>query len=91
MPRWRPGSSWTGVNNFANFGPLPDAAIARYIQRSATAFDRPGWLMLDRKAKARWLPLFQTAYRIERVEAFDQYAAYYLVPARTLSNVSPGH
>ncbi|MFT3965700.1 MAG: hypothetical protein QM690_07455 [Sphingobium sp.] len=80
MPRTGAGTGWTGVNNGANFVPLPDDLVVRYIERGAHAYARPGWLMLDSAHQAHWLDLFRTAYDVREERAFGAYRAYYLVP-----------
>lgn len=80
MPWSPPGSGWTGVNNAANFTPLPDAMIVRYIKRGARAYRRPGWTLIDNAKYGHWVTMFATAYDVRHSEAFGTHTAYYLVP-----------
>jgi len=80
LPLGEPAASWTAVNNLANFIPLPDADIARYIRRSAAVYHRPGWIVLKRKDYGHWLALFQTAYGVTEERRYGSYSDYYLVP-----------
>jgi len=80
MP-WAPaGTGWTGVNNVANFEPLPPAMIERYIQRGARAYHRPGWILVDEARYGHWVAMFETAYDVREKHRFGAYTAYYLMP-----------
>jgi len=80
MPRFGAAPAWTGVNNLANFDPLPRDVVARFIQNSATALHRPGWLLVDRSQPGDWLELFGSAYAVTEERVFGGYTAYRLVP-----------
>lgn len=79
MPRTPTGSAWTGVNNIANFEPLPDSMVQHYIRRGAAAYHHEGWILAD-KEHSRWMSAFKNAYRIREQKSFGKYHAYYLVP-----------
>jgi hypothetical protein len=80
MPRAPAGMGWTGVNDIANFEPLPPAMIERYIQRGARAYHRPGWILVDEARYGRWVAMFETAYTVREQHRFGGYTAYYLMP-----------
>ncbi|WP_150290135.1 hypothetical protein [Sphingobium estronivorans] len=79
MPRSPAGLAWTGVNNIANFAPLPDAMIQYYIERGAVAYRRPGWILVDRD-HAAWAAAFQRCYDVRDRKSFGRYQALYLTP-----------
>lgn len=83
MPWTRPGSGWTGVNNVANFEPLPDRLIVHYIGRGARVYHRPGWILVDDTRYKRWIAMFETAYDVQERRKFGKYSAIYLVPRKT--------
>lgn len=78
MPR-SSGAAWTGVNNAANFAPLPDAMILSYIRRGAVAYRRSGWILAD-TAHRPWVNAFKSAYDVREQKSFGVYQAFYLVP-----------
>jgi hypothetical protein len=80
MPRHAAGPAWTGVNNLANFEPLPRDVITRFIANGAATFHRPGWLLVDRAQAGDWLDLFLSAYSVTDQREFGGYTAYRLVP-----------
>lgn len=80
MPSAPPGTGWTGVNNVANFRPLPRPMIEHYIRRGAIAYHRPGWILVDDVHYGRWLAMFKTAYDVRERKQFGTYSAYDLVP-----------
>lgn len=79
LPRATAGVAWTGVNNLANFAPLPGSMILHYIERGAVAYHRPGWILADAEY-GWWVKAFKTAYDVREQKAFGTYRAYYLVP-----------
>ena len=80
LPLDEPGEDWTSVNNLANFMPLPQAEIRRYIRRGAVVYHRPGWIVLSRKDYGYWLGLFQTSYDVIEEWRYGGYSAYHMVP-----------
>jgi len=74
------GPTWTGVNNLANFDPLPRDIVARFIRSGARGFARPGWLLVDRTYPEDWLGLFGVAYVVTEQRDFGGYALYRLAP-----------
>ncbi|MBH1992032.1 MAG: hypothetical protein I8H86_04020 [Sphingomonadaceae bacterium] len=79
MPRSSGGTAWTGVNSIANYANLPHAMVLDYIRRGATAYDRPGWILVDIPHR-QWVEDFKTAYDIGEQRSFGTYTAYYMVP-----------
>ncbi len=79
LPRSSAGTAWTGVNNIANFEPLPGAMIVHYIGRGAAAYHRPGWILIN-SSHGPWVDAFKTAYDVRAQKTFGSYYAYYLVP-----------
>ncbi len=79
LPRWSVGRAWTGVNNIANFSPLPDPMVLHYIRQGATSYHRPGWILADANY-AHWVDMFKTSYAVREQRQFGGYRAYYLVP-----------
>ena len=82
IPRTASGTAWTSVNNVANFEPLPGAMIVDYIQRGASTYRRPGWILVGPGFSA-WALAFLTAYDVREEKAFGCYRAYYLVPRQS--------
>ncbi len=80
MPTADPAPAWTGVNNPANFVPLPPEVIRHYVQRGAQQFRRPGWLIVANSGSARWLSLFDAGYAPGDIRRLGNYTAYRLVP-----------
>jgi hypothetical protein len=80
LPRYPASLEWTGVNNLANFGLLPQDVIVRFIQSGAANFHRQGWLLVDREQAGNWLTLFRSAYEVAEERAFGGYTAYRLIP-----------
>lgn len=79
IPRTSSGTSWTSVNNVANFEPLPGAMIVDYIRRGAATYRRPGWILVGPGFSA-WALAFRTVYDVREEKAFGRYRAYHLVP-----------
>ena len=77
-----PGPYWTGVNNTANFDPLPNEVILHYIQRGAAVYHRPGWIVIHRAlaSDSHWLPLFRSAYVLDAQRNYGSYIAFHLTP-----------
>lgn len=80
MPHHPGGQAWTSVNNVANYEPLPPAVITRYICRSAMAYRRPGWMLVDQRKYGAWGAMFLAAYDIREQADFGTYRAYKLAP-----------
>ena len=80
MPRSTATGAWTGVNNMANFGLLPPAIVAKFIQNSARTFHRAGWVVMDRTQPDDGLKLFLASYTITQERVFGGYTAYRLEP-----------
>jgi len=80
IPTHSVGDSWTGVNNAANFEPLPRALITRFVCRGSETYRRPGWLLVDERKYSAWVPLFQAGYEIGDEVGFGTYRAYHLSP-----------
>ncbi|KXU29320.1 hypothetical protein A0J57_24115 [Sphingobium sp. 22B] len=78
-------STWTSVNNVANFEPLPGMIILHYVKRGAMAYRRPGWILVGPGYDA-WVSAFQTAYDIRERISFGIYQAYYLAPRQSPTN-----
>ena len=74
------GEGWTGVNNAANFEPLPRALVERFICRGAEAYRRPGWILLDERKYSAWVAMFEAGYEISEQAGFGVYQAYHLTP-----------
>ncbi|MET0240821.1 MAG: hypothetical protein ABW184_13105 [Sphingobium sp.] len=81
MPRASGGTAWTGVNNIANFAPLPRSMILHYIRRGAAAYRRSGWILADAEHR-HWVEDFKTAYDVREQHVFGTYVAYHMVPRR---------
>src|SRR5262249_42587352 len=80
IPRHLPGEVWTGVNNMANFEPLPRTLVARYVCRGAEAYKRPGWILVDERKYGAWRALFEAGYSVSEEVGFGSYRAYHLSP-----------
>lgn len=80
MPSHPLGDGWTGVNNAANFEPLPRALIIRFVCRGAEAYRRDGWILLDERKYSAWVPLFEAGYQISEQAGFGAYRAFHLSP-----------
>ncbi|HEV8406638.1 MAG TPA: hypothetical protein VGQ34_01790, partial [Sphingomicrobium sp.] len=80
IPAHLPGQDWTGVNNAANFEPLPPALVTRFICRGAEAYRRPGWLLVDERKYSAWVPMFEEGYEVREEVGFGTYRAYLLSP-----------
>ncbi len=76
------GGYWTGVNNSANFDPLPNAIILHYIRRGAAVYHRPGWIVIHRAqvGDSHWLPLFRVVYDVDAQRDYGTYVAFHLTP-----------
>ena len=80
MPAANPAESWSGVNNAANFVPLPPEVIRRYVVAGAKRFGRAGWIVVANKDAPRWLDLFAAAYDPAEQRRYGAYTAYRMVP-----------
>ena len=80
MPAADPAASWTGVNNGANFAPLPPEVIRHYVRQGAKQFARPGWLVVTNRDAGYLLGLFAAAYDASERRSYGSYIAYRLVP-----------
>jgi hypothetical protein len=80
MPRSARGPSWTGVNNLANFDPLPRDTIIRFIEAGSKTYHRSGWLLVDNNQPGDWVDLFSSAYTRVEERKFGGYTAYRLAP-----------
>lgn len=80
MPWAQAGSGWTGVNNIANYSPLPPALVGRYVRRGATQFKRGGWIIVEQEQFGKWADLFAEAYDVRVVKRRGPYAAYLMTP-----------
>ena len=88
LPRMEEGVAWTGVNNKANFDPLPPDAVLKFILNGAKTYHRSGWVVVDNIYYKDWigkypqdvLGLFQTSYNITQERMFGAYTAYKLEP-----------
>jgi hypothetical protein len=80
MPRHAPGKGWTSVNDVANFEPLPRSWIIRSVCRSAVAYRRPGWILVDKQKYGDWVSMFEAGYSVREEVDFGTYRAYYLSP-----------
>jgi hypothetical protein len=82
MP-WAPaGYGWTSVNNVANYSPLPPPLARRYIRRTATRYQRAGWIIVKQRNFGKWAELFAESYDIRTVKQRGQYSAYLMTPKR---------
>jgi hypothetical protein len=80
MPVAKPGTAWTSINNIANYSPLPSSITSAYIQRSAAAFKKSGWLIVEDGRYQNWPQQFSVAYRVKLVRARGRYKAYFMSP-----------
>ena len=80
MPGADPVGTWTGMNNAANFLPLPREAIRHYVRQGAKVFRRPGWLIADKADAAFALDAFDAGYTIAERRTRGDYTAYRLIP-----------
>lgn len=80
IPNHPVGEGWTGVDDLANFEPFPRALITRFICRGATAYRRPGWILVDERKYSAWVPIFEAGYQISEEVGFGTYRAYHLIP-----------
>ena len=74
------GPLWTGVNNLANFEPLPRDIIAYFIRNGAETFHRPWLLLVNGARPGDWLDQFLSSYRLTDEREFGGYTVYRLVP-----------
>jgi hypothetical protein len=88
MLRAAAGSGWSGVNNTANFEPLPNDVIMGYLRRGARTYGRAGWVLI-RSDQGRWLALLKSAYAFDRVVPFGNYTAIHLTPRQNLTETAP--
>ncbi len=82
MPWAAAGTAWTGVNNVANYSPLPAALIQHYIQRGAIQYRRAGWLIVKEPSYGDWPRHFAKAYDVRLEQRRGRYAAYSMTPKR---------
>jgi hypothetical protein len=82
MPTADPAATWTGVNNAANFLPLPPELIRHYVRQGAKQFGRSGWIVVANDKATFWSGLFGTAYEMVEQRGYGTYTAYHLVPRR---------
>ena len=75
-----PARAWSVVNNPANFVPLPDQEIRRYVRAGARLHARGGWLIAANAEAPRWLARFAEAYAVRESRAHGRYTAYRMVP-----------
>ncbi len=80
IPRHGSGEGWTGVNNMANFEPLPRDLVTRFICRGALSYERPGWILVDERRYSAWVPMFEAGYSVRELVGFGSYRAYHLFP-----------
>jgi hypothetical protein len=80
IPRHGVGEGWTGVNNMANFEPLPRALVTHFICRGGIAYRRPGWILVDERKYGAWVQMFEAAYEVRENVGFGSYRAYHLFP-----------
>lgn len=80
IPSHPVGDGWTGVNNAANFEPLPRALITRFVCRGAETYRRDGWILVDERRYSAWVPMFEAGYQIREQARFGDYRAYHLSP-----------
>ena len=80
IPTHPVGDGWTGVNNAANFEPLPRALVTRFVCRGAEAYRRDGWILVDERKYSAWVPMFEAGYQISEQQGFGVYRAYHLLP-----------
>jgi hypothetical protein len=80
MPRAGPGKAWTSVNNIANYSPLPQSLVSRYILQGAKAYNKSGWLIVEDGRYERWPEYFAVAYDVEPMVRKGRYVAYVLRP-----------
>lgn len=80
MPSGDPARAWTGVNNPANFVPLPPSVIRHYAVRGAATLRRPGWLIVETRRADFALGLFTPAYDVAQSRRQGAYSAYLLSP-----------
>ena len=73
---------WTGVNNIANYSPLPPELVGLYIQRGAARYNRAGWIIVEREKYDGWVHLFAQSYQISIAKQRGRYAAYLMVPKK---------
>lgn len=82
MPWATAGTAWTGVNNVANYSPLPPSLVQRYIRRGAARYRRAGWLIVEEENYSDWPRLFASAYDVRLDQRRGRYAAYLMTPKR---------
>jgi hypothetical protein len=83
MPSADPATTWTGVNNAANFLPLPPEFIRHYVRQGAKQFRRSGWIVVANSNATFWTGLFGAAYDKVEQRSYGSYTAYHLVPRQT--------
>lgn len=74
------GSSWTGMSNIATYSGLPHEVVVRFIRNGAHAYDKPGWILIDKAYPGTWLKAFISAYNIEKEKQFGGFVAYKIKP-----------
>jgi len=80
IPGHADAAVWTGVNDAANFEPLPRSMVMRYVCRGALAYRRPGWILVDQRNYGGWVSVFEAAYDVREQLSFGSYRAYHLFP-----------
>jgi hypothetical protein len=71
---------WTGVDDVANFEPLPRSLVTRYICRGATAYGRSGWILVHEPKYRSWVSMFEAGYDVREEIGFGSFRAYHLFP-----------
>jgi hypothetical protein len=74
------GPGWTGMSNLATYGLLPHEVVVKFIRNGAQAYDKPGWILIDKAYPGTWLEAFTSAYDIETKEQFGGFMAYKVRP-----------
>ena len=82
MPFSAAGSGWTGVNNVANYSPLPHRLVSSYIRRGAARYKRAGWIIVEETKYNKWVGLFSASYEVSKIKRRGRYAAYFMTPKK---------
>jgi hypothetical protein len=80
MVRDTPGTAWTGMNNLANFNPLPPELRRRYVEAGARHWHRPGWIVAQTPLFDDWVDLYRGAYVVTPVRRYPGFITYRAVP-----------
>jgi hypothetical protein len=80
MPVAKAGHAWTSINNIANYSPLPDNLVRKYIGRGAARFNKTGWLIVEDGQYADWPKHFAIHYDVTPILRKGSYQAYVLSP-----------